>query len=93
MFKIETPNLEYLAPDQKQRFIAMEMARNEMETITAKCGVRESLIHNVGKDYSQYEFGDNFMVHKEDLKHCDGLFTVHSFDNNRTVLLLFPPLL
>ena len=63
----------------------MEIARKEMETITAQHRVKEALEHRVSKDPPQFEFGDRVMVYRAELKRYDGPFTVHSFDNNRTV--------
>ena len=63
----------------------MEIARREIETTTAQRRVKEALKHRVSKGYPQFEFGDRVMVYREELKRYDGPFTVHSFDNNRTV--------
>ena len=83
--KIALPNLENLQIDQKARFEAMEIAPKEMETVTAQRRVKKALKQRVSKHYPQFKFGDLLMVYLEELKRYEGPFTVHSFDNNRTV--------
>ena len=46
----------------------MKIARKEIETMTAEHRVKEALKHRVSKDYPQSEFGDRFMVYREELK-------------------------
>ncbi len=63
----------------------METARKEMETITAQRRVAMTLKHRTGFDHPKYEFGDQVRVYREGTKRFKGPYTVHGYDNNRTV--------
>ena len=84
--RIPVPNLLSLPLPQKERFAAMEVARKEMATITAQRRVAQALkSKGPAEPTHPYEFGDLVRVYRESTKRFEGPFSVHSFDNRKTV--------
>ena len=80
------PNLSSLPSPQRELFEAMEVARKEMVTITAQRRVSQALKHRGPMAPKHpYEFGEKVRVYRETSKEFEGPFTVHSYDNRKTV--------
>ena len=87
--RIPLPSTQTLPPSQCQRFEAMRKAREEMETITAQRRIKAALKHRHGlRNPPSFKFGDKARIWREDLNRFTGPFTVHAYDNERTVYVM-----
>ncbi len=87
--KVEQPDVSSLPPDQKSRIESMRIARKEMETITAQRRISLALKHRHGlKPNPPFQFGDKVRIWREDLNRFVGPYTVHGYDNEKTVYVM-----
>ena len=87
--RIPLPDSASMPLEQKDRLEAMQVARKEMETITAQRRIAQALKHRHGmRPHPPYQFGDQVRIWREELKRFTGPFTVHGYDNEKTVWVM-----
>jgi len=87
--RLPLPDDSTLPPDQKSRIKAMKIARTEMETITAQRRIEEARKHrNWEKPHPAFQFGDKVRIWRENDKQFVGPYTVHGYDNEKTVYVM-----
>ena len=65
--RIPLPDCSSLSPDEKTRFRAMKIARQEMETITAQRRVASALKHRHSlRPHPFFKFGDKVRIWQEE---------------------------
>ena len=84
--RIQLPSCESLPQGEQDRFNAMLLAWEKMETITAQRRVSAALKHrHFLRTYPVFKFGDKVRIWREDHNKFVGPFTVHGYDDEKTI--------
>ena len=87
--RLPLPDTRTMLATQIRRFEAMRAARREMETITAQRRISAALKHRHDlRPFPVYKFGDKVRIWREELNRFAGPYTVHGYDNEKTVYVM-----
>ena len=87
--RIPLPDCSSLPPDEKTRFRAMKIARQEMETIKAQRRVASALKHRHSlRPHSFFKFGDKVRICREEKNEFAVPYTGHTYDNEKTAYVM-----
>ena len=82
--KLSLGNIEDFCPDQKKRFVPVELARKEMEQIDAKKA--KVILKNLCQSNRRFGIcpGSKVLVYREKKNLCERLYIIHKYDKYRT---------